>query len=646
MPAGTFAKRSYETGLYEFYFSDMRGLLDINSSPQEVADNALTVAQNVYGRTEGGVQWRKGMAVKGGIIGGAPAHVDGLFRFFQSIIDATPQNPAAAVTLEQCGGNLYNADTQAQIGGANVLGANALPWAALQVFDADHLLPGPAAPTNSAPTSGGSLAAGTYLVSVSWTNAAGETQVGADLSVVVTLNQKVSIIQPTPPIGAAGWNVYASTVGGGHATETKQNGGSPIPIGTTTFNFTALVGGSALPVANTAISGSDVCVMTTGSGGPYLYDGNAVSTPAAWTANAASARWCVVVGDVLYFGGIPAAPNQVVAMLLGHAEQFGFVFNFSLPVTGLGTVGQGTNSAVVVGMSAGVGLIIGYGINTYQTSEIDSNDGVAAGRTMETINGLCYFLGSTDYYVCDGVSLQGLGINIRPWILNDPLSVGAFDLPMNGDRTKSWSLYYNNRIYTFYDSSQAGFPNAGVVYDLKLGGWTSYAGPTLNAGCLLNAPQDAEPPAVLVGDSRKAQIYTFDVYNGTGHMIDDAGTNIYVYVTSKFFKIGIPDAPKMVRRVYPELFVETFDGSLVLTTDYGINNAAEIIAGQAQTGGIWDVSDWDNFNWSTGFQQFINQRCDFDLQFEALSIGISSQDKNPPAIWQAAKCIYSQNPSR
>jgi hypothetical protein len=646
MPAGTYAPRSYKTGLYEFYFSDMRGLLDINSSPQETADNALTIAQNVYGRNEGGVQCRKGMTAKGGIIGGAPAHTDGLYRFFQTVIDAVPQNPAVAVTLEQCGGNLYNADTQAQIGGANVLGANALPWSACQAFDASHLLPVPAAPTNAAPVAGGSLAAGTYLVSVSWLNAVGETLVGADDLIAITLNQKVTINQPAaPPIGATGWRVYASTAGGGHGTETLQ--AATIPIGTTTFLFTTLVAGAALPVANTAVAASDVFIAATGSGGPYLYDGNAVSTPADWTTFAAGARWCVLVGDVLYFAGLPSQPNQVVAMLLGKIETFGFVFNFSLPVTGLGTVGQGTNSAVVVGMSQGIGLIIGYGINTYQTTEIDSNDGVAAGRTMQTINGLCYFLGSTDYYVCDGVSLQGLGINIRPWILNDPLAVNQFDLPMNGDRTKSWSLYYNNRIYTFYDSTQEGVPNAGVVYDLKLGGWTSYAGPKLNCGCLLNAPQDAEPPAVLVGDSKKAQIYNFDVYNGNGHMIDDAGTPIYAFASSKFFKIGLPDAPKVARRVYPELFVETFDGTLTLTTDYGATRVAEILTGQANAGAVWDVSNWDASSWSSsGYLQFVNQRGEFNTPFEALSIGIVSQDTNPPWVWQGAKLVYIQQPSR
>lgn len=655
--AGIIAERSFSTREFEWYMSDMRTLLDVNSSPQEVADNALTIAQNVYGRFEGGVEMRKGIAAHGAAFAGAPAHVDGLFELAQQVINGVPQNPAVVTRLAQCGGNLYNEVTKAQIGANNVLGVNALPWSAQYVLDADHTLPTPGAPTNNAPVAGGALAAGTYLVSVTWKNALGQTVNGPDVAIVITINQQVVINQPVPPIGATTWQVYASTANGARGTETLQS--ADIPIATTTFNFSNLLAGTAPPATNTAIAPCDVVIIATGSGGPYVYDGSQVYVPAAWAANCSGARWVQVVNNVVFFGGLPSQPNLVAGMLLGHAETFAGANTFSTshPVMGLGVVGTGAQASLAIGMTSGLTLLNGTGINTFEEAEVPMEDGVTGGRTMVTavdpLTGLSMllFVGGSDIYIVTTTNIIPIGLNVRPYILNDALAINPWDIPMNGDRTKSHAFYYNNRIYVFYDSGNVGHPNVGLVWDLYLRGWTTYVGSPINCAMTLNAPGDANPPQVVVGSATAAQTYNFDVYNGTAQNADDAGTAINAIALTKYFKLGVPGSPKKVRRIYPEIFAEQgFNGNIVVDTDYGASSGGSILVGPPGTGMLWDVNNWDVSNWfGGGLINYIsppNNRIDLNLPGDAFAFGVSTNSVQAPWRWQAVKAIFIQNPTR
>jgi hypothetical protein len=102
----------------------------------------------------------------------------------------------------------------------------------------------PAAPTLS-DVSGGSLPATTYYVTVTYTNAAGETGVSAESSRAVAANRLIKVTSPSALSGVTGYNVYVATISG---TQTRQNGGTPIAIGTDwTEPTTGLATGAPMP---------------------------------------------------------------------------------------------------------------------------------------------------------------------------------------------------------------------------------------------------------------------------------------------------------------------------------------------------------------------------------------------------------------
>ena len=105
----------------------------------------------------------------------------------------------------------------------------------------------PAAPTLSS-VAGGTLAATTYYVKITYVNAAGETLPSAESSLAVAADYVLSVASPAATSGASGWNVFVSTSSG---TETLQNS-SPIAIGTAWQEpTTGLISGSALPTTST-----------------------------------------------------------------------------------------------------------------------------------------------------------------------------------------------------------------------------------------------------------------------------------------------------------------------------------------------------------------------------------------------------------
>lgn len=96
----------------------------------------------------------------------------------------------------------------------------------------------------------GTLAATTYFVKITYTNAQGETTVSPEANLAVSANNVLGVASPAAENGATGWNVYVSTSTG---TETKQNGATPIAIGTNwTEPASGLVAGAAMPNSNTA----------------------------------------------------------------------------------------------------------------------------------------------------------------------------------------------------------------------------------------------------------------------------------------------------------------------------------------------------------------------------------------------------------
>jgi hypothetical protein len=106
--------------------------------------------------------------------------------------------------------------------------------------------------------SGGSLAATTYFVVFTYTNASGETNVSPEQQLAVAADNLLTV-SLTAPIGgtgnATGWNVYAGTASG---SETLQNS-TPISLSSTwTEPTTGLVNGAA----PTGFNCSSGCVST------------------------------------------------------------------------------------------------------------------------------------------------------------------------------------------------------------------------------------------------------------------------------------------------------------------------------------------------------------------------------------------------
>lgn len=109
-------------------------------------------------------------------------------------------------------------------------------------------LAAPSAPTLTQVATG-ALAAHTYFAKITYVSESGETVASSEASLAVSINNVLHIASPAALTGATGWNAYVSLTTN---TETKQNGGTPIAIGTAWQEPTSgLVSGAALPGSNT-----------------------------------------------------------------------------------------------------------------------------------------------------------------------------------------------------------------------------------------------------------------------------------------------------------------------------------------------------------------------------------------------------------
>src|SRR5437763_10358169 len=78
------------------------------------------------------------------------------------------------------------------------------------------------------------------------TNALGETMASAESSRPVAATRLLKVTSPSAASGATGYNVYVSTTS---RQETRQNGGTPITIGTDWTESTGgLVSGASMPI--------------------------------------------------------------------------------------------------------------------------------------------------------------------------------------------------------------------------------------------------------------------------------------------------------------------------------------------------------------------------------------------------------------
>ena len=560
-----------------------------------------------------------------------------IIRFSQTIVNGVPvslTNPTRFL-LAQIGDSLWDYDGSSQIGATGALGTNSLPWSAIQAYDADHVLAVPPAPAVSSGASGaGTSLFGTYNVLITWINASGESLPSSASSVVVGSGASLGISSPAAYGNALSYAVYLSTAGGATSTATKQQ---TLAIGTG-VSLASLSSATSLPTVNNAIAPSDVLVMCTGVGGPYIFDGSIIYTPAAYSAVSA-ARWVSAINGIGWFGGIPSQSNLAVATLVGnHIETPQTFFSMTAPVTGLAPLGAGALGGMTVGHYKGLSVLYGTGSSNFFENDFIHTDYPDGGRTMISVNGLIFFLGSTAIWMFDGTNITRISDKVEPWILNDPLHP---DFPMNGNRTLSFCWFYNNRLHFAYDSGNLGYCTAYLIFDLIVQGWTLFYGPKLSGACLLDAPGDADPHACVVMDATNGQAYNWDQYNGlgtNGHGVTDNGAAIQAIFQTKYFKIEEPGCAKKIVRWYPELFVESFTGQFTLTTDYGLTSYSQAMA-LAANEMTWDQSNWDQANWASAAPVFFQPKLevgeltpltDTTGEFEAISFGIQNNASDPP----------------
>lgn len=401
--------------------------------------------------------------------------------------------------------------------------------------------------------------------------------------------------------------------------------------------------------------GTDVLVICTGNGGPYIFDGTVIYTPANWTTNIPGARFVQLINGILWFGGIPGQPTFVFGSQLfgsaGGGPEFIPFYNelqVSRTITGLGVIGAGSQAALAVGMTQGISLIVGTGAQNFTVIEMPSQDGPVSYRAMITVDGILYYQGQVAMYRCDGYSIYPISNPVEPWILNDPT---AQEFPMNGDRTLCWTMYYRHKIYFWYDSGNTGVTNTALVYDMIRTGWTIYRGSiAFSCGAVLNAPGDPDPPQFIVGDANSGIIYNFEVsipqvgipeaYWPTS----DDGASIFVQCQTKFFKIGQPGTPKTLLRVYPEIFATIAQPGLGIATDYAVASTFDTIPIAAEAAMTWGTSLWGPpTTWATAGLSFTALRIDFNLQAEAFAFVMQSNDMNPPWRWVGLTGVFSQN---
>lgn len=451
-----------------------------------------------------------------------------------------------------------------------------------------------------------------------------------------------------------------------------QNGDNLYSVGQTANTFIGKLGTNTDPMTWARIQNpsgqfylgklTDCLVICTGSGGPYVWDGTHLYTPAGWSA-AASASWCAVVNGILWFGGIPATPNQIFGSGDGINDSMETLpakrnFIFSSPVMGLVGFASFTatslfQTALVIGLNSSIAVLFGTGPTDFQLQETPFADPVTAGRTMLCYDGAVFFLGHSAAYVFNlGSVPQPVSQKVEPWILNRPYtSIPTYPgFPMAFNRALSWAAVYNNRLHLGY-CSQAQTPDTILVYDLNLQGWTVLrSNPGIASMILLDAPGDPNPYVALVGGTN-GQIYTWDVQTGgTSPVLDDT-TPVLAQLQTKFYKIGVPGTNKALERFYPEFYLSgTFTGAFTLSLDYG---AAQVISPlnlfYSSFFMVWDVSEWDEAEWGAGGgPQYLSYtapttRIDYPgSQGEAFSFGVKMTQPLAPWIFAGGSGAYAQ----
>jgi hypothetical protein len=168
-------------------------------------------------------------------------------------------------------------------------GRNELTWSSYLPTNLVPLtsLTVPSAPALSTNPSGGSIAAGTYFVVVTYTSAFGETAASASASQAISGTEELVITSPAAQAGATGWNAYVST-GSGAPYYLQQPLWSPTAIGTSlTLSATPAAAGQIPPAGPWYWFKADYATGTRDPhpGGSSYFAGSATFGAPLWPSN-------------------------------------------------------------------------------------------------------------------------------------------------------------------------------------------------------------------------------------------------------------------------------------------------------------------------------------------------------------------------
>lgn len=176
-------------------------------------------------------------------------------------------------------------------------------------------LQAPAAPTLATAATGGTVAAGTYTIAVTYVNAFGETLASATATITTTGSSSTVTITgpPTANVGlagvATGWYAYVSQAGGTSLTR-QQAPGSPTAIGTS-LTITAPPTSTGAPAPTTAAGAWN----TSGAIPTKLDDIVTLTTPytlkAPWVFGGALERSNVTLARSLAMNAITTAHTNI-----------------------------------------------------------------------------------------------------------------------------------------------------------------------------------------------------------------------------------------------------------------------------------------------------------------------------------------------
>jgi hypothetical protein len=439
------------------------------------------------------------------------------------------------------------------------------------------------------------------------------------LSTTGAFSSRFGLSDLTGQIAAAaavnGFRFYQGIVNGTPVMSPTAHTYSIVQLGSNIYNENgSLIGsvGSAQPMSWCRVedpndphfvSGlTDVAVMCTGTGGPYVWDGTNLYTPAGWS-QASGASWCAVVNGIIWFGGIANFPNQIFGSgdgITASMETLPAYRNFSLtgPVLGLVAQGTGANASLVIGRNAGISVLYGTGPSTFYLQDVPMTDGMPYGHSALAYAGSVVWVGTQSVWLFDGVSIpRSISEKIRSFIEGNnspnqytPAFGTNYPITTN-DGCSPLGAIWNSRYHIIYSASGGSVPDTVLCYDFLVGGWTVVqTTPAISCLWSLDAPADFSTGQDNAGQARASagngHLYAWetvglaDSNTGCYDITTTVGPTTYAPVLSqmatKFFKLGAPGTTKALRRTYPELTVLGPAGLTgVVATDYGATTSTQ-----------------------------------------------------------------------